>query len=353
MRWLTVAAALASLLLLPGVAAAGHRERLVWAQSFETDSLGGRIVIADPDGRNVRPLTHPPEGAADVDPKISPDGTRVLFERDFPDGNARVGLVGVDGRGERVLDLGCTDPCASDNIPNWTPDGRHVTWTRVVGPFDPVTEDAQSAVLWIADLHGRHVRRLSPPGVDPAYEETDAEFAPGGYLILLRLARIDGEIKSAILRRDLDGRHERQLTPWSVDADLPDPSPARWGPTRDLVVFETFGHGPPEGVAQAVATVPATCRGEDECASRIRYLTSPSTGPFQHFNPAWSPDGRRIAFVRFGYPPLLGDIWTMRWNGADQRAVADSPLFDYRPEWGRTRLSDSPRATPARRPRGG
>jgi hypothetical protein len=51
---------------------------------------------------------------------------------------------------------------AADIIPGWTPDGRHITFSRVVGPF--VNGNAASAVLYTAELDGSHIRRLSEPG---------------------------------------------------------------------------------------------------------------------------------------------------------------------------------------------
>jgi hypothetical protein len=335
--WLTVPVA-AALLVAGQSGSAGatadhsptgsHGTFLVWTQLDATGT--GRIMVADPAGRHARALTHPVVGGVDLDPQVSPDSTRV------PSGSADIGLVRVDGTDERVLDLGCVAPCLDDLMPNWTPDGRGLTWTPIVGPFDPVTGDAASAVLWTADLDGNHKRRLSRPGLEGRHcEEYGAQFAPAGYLIWTRGCAGLGR---TVVRRDTNGR-ERLLTPWSIGADLPDISPATHGPTKDLVVFETDGSGAPDEPSAAIATVPATCRDQADCARRIQYLTSPTSKPDQYFNPAWSPTGRQIAYTHFLYGsptrPPSGDIWTMNWNGTHQRAVVTSPLFDFRPEWGR------------------
>lgn len=308
--------------------------RLVWSRFVDTDGSAARIVIRDQAGGAVRELTHSTAGVVDIDPRISPDGRQVVLERDLPDGSTQIVLVGTNGRGEHVLGLGCTDPCAVDVDPTWTPDGRHILFTRVVGPFDQVNGSARSAVLWRADLTGGRVERVSPPGYDGAFEDSHATFAPAGYLVFVKVRNAD--ITSAVFRMNPDGTHARQLTPWAIDADLPAVSPARSGPTKDLVVFETFGHGAPADTSASVATVPATCASESACTAQVKYLTPQHVQPQQNFNPNWSPDGRQIAFVRFTSSPTgpSGDIWSMRWDGTRQRPVSQSPLFEFRPDWG-------------------
>jgi TolB protein len=308
-----------------------------WSQFVDVHFSGSRIVAADPHGRHFRALTHPGPGVQDIDPKVSSQGTRILFERDLPDTSV-IGIVRADGRGERVLDLRCTDPCVGVGTPSWTPDGRHIIYTRGIGPFDQVNGSLRSGVLWRSNLDGSHQVRLSERGIDGAYEDYNATFAPDGYIVFMRIRNAD--IKSAAFRMDADGSDVRRLTPWALDADELSVSPAPSGPTEDLVVFETYGHGPPDGVAQAIATVSAKSQCGDHCLSHVRYLTSPNSLPVQNFNPSWSPDGQEIAYVKFSYiqtdiPPVRGDIWRMRWDGEGKAPVSRSPiLFDFRPTWG-------------------
>lgn len=309
--------------------------QIVWSR-FTADESGAANLVAKKVGtRRVRALTHNPPGVADIDPAISPDGRGVAFERDLPDGTTRIGLVGSDGRHERLLDLGCVDPCAVDLTPTWTPDGRHLVFTRVIGPFDAPNESARSAVLMKTDLAGHRVTRVTRRHIDGDYEDYRASFAPAGYVVFLRGRNSDAH--SAVHRMSPDGRHVRRLTPWAIDADLPWVSPASSGPTKDLVVFETYGHGAPPDQSQAIATVPADCTPVAACAKQITYLTDPRSGPVANFNPTWSPRGRRIAYVRFEAvegQSSRGDIWAMRWNGRHKRAVSSAPEFEFRPSWG-------------------
>lgn len=85
-------------------------------------------------------------------------------------------VIGADG-GLRALDLGCTDPCVTDTQPTWDPDGRHILFTRTV---DQPNDSARSAMLYRADLRGRHVERVSEPGIDGVYEDYSAITAPWG-----------------------------------------------------------------------------------------------------------------------------------------------------------------------------
>jgi len=220
--------------------------------------------------------------------------------------------------------------------PGWTPDGQRIVFTRVIGPFDQVNTSARSAVLYAARPDGSGMRRLSQPGIDGVYEDYRARYAADGqYLIFVRVRNSD--IKSAVFRMRPDGSDVRQLTPWEVDADEPDLSLAVDGPTKDLVAFETFGHGPPDGSQQDIATVPGTCRPLAACTGEIRYVTHNGSGPRTSFNPSWSPDGKRIAFTDALFPqdgPAIGDIWTVRPDGSGRQQVSRSPRFEFRPDWG-------------------
>ena len=122
---------------------AGHSGVLAWSRFDNFEDGTARIVAGDPRGGSARVLSHPATGSQDIDPKISPDGRRVLFERDTDGQPSVAGIVGVRGDGERVLPLPCDDLCAGVADPVWAPDGRHVVFSRVIGPFDAVNNSAR------------------------------------------------------------------------------------------------------------------------------------------------------------------------------------------------------------------
>jgi Tol biopolymer transport system component len=321
----SLAAGLGVLALLSApAAAAAHEGRIVWSR-FTGDDGTARLVSARPDGSALRVVSSGPDGTGDFFATPSPDGRRIVFERDAPD-HVGIMLMDADGSHQHAVDLGCADPCDSDQIPGWTPDGHHITFTRVVGPFDQVNGSARSAVLQVADLDGRHVHRLSQRGIDGAYEDYRARFLPGRRTMTFVRVR-NADIRSAVFTMDVRARRVRQLTPWELDAEHAEPS------SRGLVAFETFGHQVPDGSSQDIATVPAQCGSLAACTARIRYVTHNGAGPTTSADPAWSPDGRRLAFAEWS-DTTLADIWTARPDGSDRRQVTTSPLWDFLPSWG-------------------
>ena len=287
-----------------------------------------QLVISDARGQGLRELTRPAEGVRDIEASISPDGRLVAFERDYLD-RTQIYIVGTNGRGEREVPIECTDPCTGPQIPAWTPDGRHIAFTLVVGPFDLVNDSARSAVLWVTDLNGKNPTRLSEPGIDGTLEDYKASFAPDGYIVVNRVRNAD--VKHAAFRMNRDGTHVRQLTPWEVGADGAQVSPATSGPTHNMVVFATEQ----DGAQPAVATTSAAPRSVGDGFPRISYLTSTTLPNQQNFGPTWSPDGRQIAFARFDLEPTPDvDIWTMRWNGKQPEQVSQSAQPEFSPAWG-------------------
>jgi hypothetical protein len=272
--------------------------RIVWTQVLDSNFTTARLVSAGPDGSGFRVLTHPGPKRFDIDVAVSPDGRQVLFERDLPSGRSVLRMVGAGGGRVHIVPVRCTDPCAGLDNPGWTTDGRRIVFTRVMGPFDGPGGAARSAVLYTARPDGSGMRRLSQRGIDGVYEDYHARFdASGRHLIFLRLRNSDGKTAVFWMRRDGSGVH--QLTPWRLAADVPDLSLATHGATRNLVVFETFGSGPPRDQSRTSrpSPPPASRWRPASARSATSRITAPARTPAltrrSHRTGSGSPSPRR------------------------------------------------------------
>jgi Tol biopolymer transport system component len=70
----------------------------------------------------------------------------------------------------------------------------------------------------------------------------------------------------------------------------------------------------------------------------VRQLTGDFNVPYIDFEPAWSPDGKRIAFVRstgntIGPQTIGTEIWVMNGDGKRERRLTHNRLFEDSPTW--------------------
>lgn len=177
-------------------------------------------------------------------------------------------------------------------------------------------------------------RRLTPKADEGRFEYSYLRLSPdGSYVTFRRADLVTG--RSALFRADPDGRHPHRLTAYAFDAEVIDLSTARHGPTKDLLVFESFGRGDPDQTFADIATVPTTCTSVSDCTSKTVWLTDNAPTGRRNANPNWSPDGSSIVFTdRAGIDINDAEIWTMRYLGTHRQRISDSPDFDYRPTWG-------------------
>jgi len=151
----------------------GHDGDLDWVGSTIAFTADHRIWLMDDDGTDPRPITDPPRAGewgnanlpfGDYDPRISPDGRTVVFERlvddASPHGNYDFFFVDADGTGEARL----THTGYSQGFAAWSPDGSRF-------------------VLVVAAIGGRGVYRLYGMDRDGSnYRDITPDYFPAGFL---------------------------------------------------------------------------------------------------------------------------------------------------------------------------
>ncbi len=129
------------------------------------------IYVMNADGTGVRKLVA--AGSEQTAPAWSPDGGLIAFSvctvRDEGDNcnRARIAVVAPTGKGLKYVTR--APQGAIDSKPAWSPDGRHLVFTRTV--------DAGFNVLWTVARNGTNLRRFLADGSQVDHNPT---WAPNG-----------------------------------------------------------------------------------------------------------------------------------------------------------------------------
>jgi TolB protein len=118
---------------------------------FESDRGGTQqIYVMDADGSGQRRISF--GGGGYATPEWSPRGDLIAFTKT---GSFRIGVMGTDGRGERLLTRDAGEG------PTWAPNGRAIMYQRGLG----------RAQVWYVDVASGETRRVPTPleGSDPSW----------------------------------------------------------------------------------------------------------------------------------------------------------------------------------------
>ena len=166
--------------------------------------------------------------------------------------------------------------------------------------------------VWVMKPDGSAQRRLTNGGVPGCGQERDHALSPDGRQIAFVShepdpPRLGPGNPREIYVMNLDGSGQRELTP---DDDASEKSPA-WSPDGRQIAFFATG-----------------LRVVNADGSGLRKLTRTGWGDSA---PAWSPDGRQIAFVDRRDSSF--EIYAMSADGSGQRRLTRNAWRDSDPAW--------------------
>ncbi len=161
LRTLTILLGLAALLAPAHALAlpsAGTNAKIV----YTSDGVGGNadVFVANPDGSGARNLTS--NAAQDVDPAVSPDGTRIVLASNRS-GAYNLFVINVDGTGSPIR---LTASPFNQRHPAWSADGNTIFFSQDNG------DATKKYDLWKVDASGLNPQSVASndgDDIDPAY----------------------------------------------------------------------------------------------------------------------------------------------------------------------------------------
>ncbi|HVF79874.1 MAG TPA: hypothetical protein VNA28_16390 [Solirubrobacteraceae bacterium] len=203
----------------------------------EQENSPTQLFTIKPDGTGATKLPTATDGEA-ANPDWSPDGTQLVYEFGNDDG-AGVLISAADGSGARNL-----TPKGFQGQPSFSPDGRSIVFERDLGPGDNG--------IHLMDSDGSNVRRLTRnpfPQPDSCGCDTDPNFSPDGKTItFVRIKKEEAE--QALFAVNVDGENLRRLTPYSYDVAIKH----TWSPDGRRIAM-TINADPAPGESANVVTI--------------------------------------------------------------------------------------------------
>jgi TolB protein len=243
----------------------------------------GVVYVMNADGSGVRRLQATPLFG---DIAWSPDGRQIAFS-DAAGGDIRILVARIDGGSPRVL----TSAVPGAVLPSWAPRGSLVAF---------MSANTNFSHIYTVRANGSGLRRLTG-----GREESFPTWSPDGRWLLFQpyICRTGAcGYGISVMRPDGSGKRLLAHVPSSPGAGG---LHASWSPDGSLIAFTRLR---PHGLGYDIRSVGVT-------DTRVRTLADDARSGY----PAWSPDGRRIAYASTG-----SAINVMNSDGSGKRAFVQA-----------------------------
>ena len=297
----------------------------------QTSSLEGRIVfmrgdpsegvlagegvtyIVNADGSDERQLFS--EGGS-PGPGWSPDGSEIAIFCCNDGGAAHI----IDPESGELRRIPPPDPTLETFCGvSWSPDGERLA-CEVFGVDDP----SGNGIYSIRASDGGGLSRITS---NPASDDIPGDYSPEGDRLVFLRSTGDGEV--GIFVTDLEGADVRRISPPGLV--VADTTAGRWSPIDDRILFvahDTEDHHKAIWVVNADGSAPHRLQIASGCGGP---LSDPES--FGCYSPSWSPDGKWIVFVRSAPDGSEENLWIVNADGSGLVQLTDGGTDDL-PDWG-------------------
>lgn len=284
-----------------------------WSPAGDTVTFqayaGGMFHIwtMDPDGTNVAQLTY--GHYDDREPRFSPDGSRIAFSSDrglAPDGTRSYDVWLLDRESKQLSQL--TNAPAEEFEPAWSPDGTEIAF---------VNGNTNGNSIDVINAESGE-RRTVVPG-DPTARVNSPAWSPDGTMIAYTY------FKNNISQLKIS---DKQAAPFNDVF----PFPAQWLSKNELLYTADGKIRRTNLDTGTTAEIPFEAEfflKRDPYPRRKLDFDSTRPRPAKGIvSPALSPDGRRVVFE------ALNELWLLEIGGRPRQLTSDG-FFKFDPAWSR------------------